>query len=162
LAIPPGADAELQAPAGEVVDAGDLLGGEDRVALDDEADPTAHAKPGRRLGRRGERDEEVVAVPVLGRQMVAAAPRALAARRDVGVLGEEQRLVAAILEPAGEPAGREPVVGREVADAEGHRASLCMGQACATAGRMFALRWKTFSGSYSALMRARRSYLAAP
>ena len=48
----------------------------------------------RRGGGGGERDEQVVAVPVLRRQLAAAGVGALAARRDVGVLGEEQRLLA--------------------------------------------------------------------
>ena len=41
LPVPAGAHAELQAPAGEMVDARHLLGGGDRVALDNQADAAA-------------------------------------------------------------------------------------------------------------------------
>ena len=41
LEVPAGADAEEEAAAGELVERGDLLGGRDRVALDDQADAGA-------------------------------------------------------------------------------------------------------------------------
>ena len=45
LAVPARADAELEAAAGQVVDRRDLLGGDDRVALDHQADAAADAQP---------------------------------------------------------------------------------------------------------------------
>src|SRR2546429_2648859 len=46
-------------------------------------------------------------VRVLARQLTAAGPRRLLARRDVRVLGEEQRLVAALLGEPRQVRGRE-------------------------------------------------------
>ena len=65
LGIPPTADAELEAPAGERVEARDFLGRDDRVALDDQAD--ARADPdalGRGRGRH-EGHERIEGVGVL-------------------------------------------------------------------------------------------------
>jgi hypothetical protein len=51
LAVPAGADAELEAPARQVVDARDLLGGDDRVALGDQADAAADPPAGYGVSR---------------------------------------------------------------------------------------------------------------
>lgn len=61
---------------------------------------------------------------VFSRQLSAAWPRALAAGRNVRVLGEEQRLVAALLDEASNGPRAERVVCGEVADSELDRASL--------------------------------------
>src|SRR4029077_19972497 len=45
LDVPASADAEQEAPAGEEVQCRDLLRGNDRIALDDEAAPGPHAPP---------------------------------------------------------------------------------------------------------------------
>ena len=97
LAVPAAADAELEAPAGEEVERGDLLGGGDRVALDDQADAGADPQLRRGLRDGGQRHERVVRVPVLLRQLAAARVRRVAGDRDVRVLGEEQRLEAGVL-----------------------------------------------------------------
>jgi hypothetical protein len=110
LAIPTCADAELETATRQVIDRRDLLGRDDRVALDDEADAAANPQARGRLGGRGQRDEQVVGVPVLGWQDRPAGPRRLAAGGDVRVFGEEQRLVAALLDKAGDLARRQRVV----------------------------------------------------
>ena len=111
LAIPACADAELETPAGEMIDRGDLLGGGDRVALHDQADAAADAEPRRRSGGGGEGDEQVVGVEVLRGELFAPGPGRLAAGRDVRVLGEEQRLVSAFLHQSCDRARAESVVG---------------------------------------------------
>ncbi len=90
LAVPAGADSELEAAAGQVVDARHLLRRDDRVTLDDQADAAAHAQPRRGSSGRRQRHEQVVDVPVLARQL-ASRVWGLAAGRDVGVLGEGSR-----------------------------------------------------------------------
>ena len=62
----------------------------------------------------------IVRVPVLLRQLAAGRVRRLAARRDVRVLREPQRLEAALLAGAREVVGADGVVGREDGDAELH------------------------------------------
>src|SRR5258706_2483688 len=65
LAVPAGADPELEAAAGQVVDARHLLRRDDRVTLDDQADAAAHAQLHRGSSGRRQRHEQVVDVPVL-------------------------------------------------------------------------------------------------
>ena len=120
LAVPAGADAELKAAAGQVVDRRDLLGGDDRVALDHQADAAADAQPGGRQRRRRQRDEQVVGRRVLARDRPATGVRGRALGRDVGVLGEEQRVVAALLDQPSDLTRADAVVGGEVTDSEFH------------------------------------------
>ena len=77
------------------------------------------------LGRGGhgrERDEGVVRVPVVPRQLPAAAvrPAGLPRRRDVRVLRDEERLEAELLERPPELDGMDRVRGREDEDADVH------------------------------------------
>ena len=120
LPVPAGADAELQPAAGEVVDARDLLGGDDRVALDDEADAAADPQVRRRGGRRRQRDEQVVGVRVLARQLAAAARRASRGWRGCACARRSRAPRAVLLDEAGDLAGAGRVVGGEVADAGVH------------------------------------------
>src|SRR2546429_9540033 len=71
LGVPAGADAEEEAPARDLIEARDLLGGLDRIALDDETDAGGDLQRSR--GRRGggERHERVHHVVVLLRQVAA-------------------------------------------------------------------------------------------
>ena len=97
LLVPARADAEHEAPAGQHVERGDLLGQHDRVVLDHQA----HARPDDQLLRRrrgeGQRDERVVRAAVLVLEHAAVAGDHAGRDRDVRVLGQEQRLVAALL-----------------------------------------------------------------
>ena len=113
LPVPAGADAELEPPAGQVVDAGHLLGRGDRVPLDDQADAGADPQPRGGGHRGGHRDEQVEGVRVPARQLTAARVRRRPAGRDVRVLGEEQRLVPALLGEPRQVRGRDGIVGRE-------------------------------------------------
>ena len=63
---------------------------------------------------------------VFTRQLVPAGPRTLAAGRDVRVLREEQRLVTALLDQAGNRSRADGVMRGEVADSELDRASLVL------------------------------------
>ncbi len=128
LAVPARADPELEPPAGQMVDRRDLLGSDDRIALDHQADAAADPQRRGRLRRGGQRDEQVVGVAVLARQLAAARVRALAAGGDVGVLGEEQRLVAVLLDQAGDRPGGDRVGRGEVSDSEFHPSSLPAGR----------------------------------
>ena len=107
-------------PAGQDVDARHLLGADDRVALDDEADAAAHAQPRRGGGRGGHGHEQVVGVGVPARQHGAALPRALAGGGDVRVLGEEERAVPVLLDEAGEGGRVDRVMRGEHRDAGVH------------------------------------------
>src|SRR5262249_4605913 len=107
-------------PLREVIEARYLLGDQDRVALDDEADTGPELE---RLGhhsRRAQGYEGIEGVPVLARQVGSAGPRALAAGRDVRVLGEPHGLERARFQLACELVDRYGVVGREHGDAVFH------------------------------------------
>ena len=124
LAVPAGSDAELEPSAREVVDARHGLRGDDRVVLGHKADPAPDAELRRRSRRGRQGDELVVAMPVLGRQVRSTRAPALAARRDVRVLGEEQALEAVLLHQPPELCGRDGVVRREHRQADLHIAPL--------------------------------------
>jgi hypothetical protein len=78
LLVPARADPEEEAPAGDLVQGRDLLRGDDRVALDDEADPGPYQQPLGRGRGGGEGDEGVVGVAVLLRQLAPGRIRSLA------------------------------------------------------------------------------------
>jgi len=120
LAVPARAHTELEAPARDAVDAGHLLGGGDRVALDHEADAAPDPDVARRLRRTRERDEQVVGVAVFAGQLAARRVRRRAGSRDVRVLGEEQRLVPALLGEPRERARLDAIVSREAGESELH------------------------------------------
>ena len=111
------------AAAGDEVERGDLLGRDDRVALDDQADAGTDPQPLGRLRDGGKRHERVERVPVLLRQAAAAWVRRVAADRDVGVLGEQQRLEAGVLRGAAKLRGRDREVRREGHETESHAAT---------------------------------------
>ena len=94
------ADAEEEAAVRHAVERGDGFGGRDRVVLGHEAD--ARAEFERVRDRRGgrERDELVVRLLVVLRQLHPAMERRRATRGDVGLLPIEQRLVAVVLRPS--------------------------------------------------------------
>ena len=121
--VPTRTHAEVQAAAREVVDARDLLRRGDRVTFDDQADAAGDADIAGRLRSGGERDEEVVRAPVLGRQRPPG--RAVGLRgRDVGVLSEIDGAVAALLRYPRHLAGPHAVVGGKVSETKFHTQDL--------------------------------------
>src|SRR6185312_13157847 len=120
LDVPAAADAKDEPPARQPVEAGDAFRGDDRVALGNEADAGAeHQLLGRRC-REAQRDERVVRVRIALGQLAAAAERRLAAGRDVGVLGDVERVEAAIFERARQLGDVDAVIGREIEGANPH------------------------------------------
>jgi hypothetical protein len=120
LEVPARPDAEQQASAGEPVERGDGLRGGDRVPLDQQADRVADPDALGGVGHGGQGDERVVDPRVLARQLAARGVGRLAARGDVGVLGDEDGLEAALLGHPGERRRLDRLVGGEVGDAEVH------------------------------------------
>src|SRR5256885_12146893 len=120
LGVPAAAEAEEEAPAREDVEARDLLGQGDRIVLDAQADARADLERAGRRGRGGERDEGVERVRVLARELGPAGKGRAPARRNVGVLGDEQRLEAALLGGARQLVDADRVIRREDADAVVH------------------------------------------
>ena len=105
LDVPAGSDPEQEPSAGEHIDRGDLLGGDDRVALDDQADPGGDLQPlGGDCGS-AQRYERVERAAVLRGQLSAGGIRGATTRRDMGVLREEQRLKTALLRHPSELVG---------------------------------------------------------
>jgi hypothetical protein len=95
--VPAGADAEHEAAARQLVEAGDRLG----VATGSccgPADAGADLQLLRRRGGESEADERIVGVGIALGQLAAAGEGRLAAGRDVGVLGHEQRIEATLLQ----------------------------------------------------------------
>src|SRR5512132_4302326 len=101
--IQPTPTPEQHASVGEDVEAGDSLGCRDRVACGDEADAGSQPQGLRRGGGVRQGGEGVV---VVGEARLHSTLRVLhqlarlRRRRDVGVVGEEQRLEAALLDRA--------------------------------------------------------------
>ena len=84
-------------------------------------DPDAELDPLGHGGHRGERHERVEHVAVLARQLAAAGVGRVAADRDVGVLGEEERVEPALLGQAPEPNRVDRVLGDERAEPDVHQ-----------------------------------------
>ena len=120
LLVPTCADAEQEAAVGKMVEAGDLFGGLDRVALNYEANAGGNLEVLRREGRGCQRDEGVERMPVVLGQLAAAGPRTLTADRDVGMLGDPQRLESGTLDQGRELGHGDAVIGRKNRDGELH------------------------------------------
>jgi hypothetical protein len=119
--VPPEADAEVDPAAAEQVERGHRLGGHHRVPLGGEQDAGAHPQPLRGGGDRGEGHQRVEAAPVLlGELRVAGGRRRPPAGGDVGVLGQPERLEAALLGGDRQLDHIDRRVGREHGDAEAH------------------------------------------
>ena len=102
FAVPAGADPEHEAAVRDAVHRRDFLGERDRVALDHQTDAGAETDPFRHRRAGAERDERVVRVRVVLRQIATAGERRLAAGRDVRMFREEQRVEAALFDRTGE------------------------------------------------------------
>jgi hypothetical protein len=72
LEVPPGSHADGGPTAGDVVEAGYLLGRGDGVAFDQQEDPGAHHEPLGAHRRRGEGHERIECPVVLPRELAAA------------------------------------------------------------------------------------------
>ena len=104
---------------------GDRLGGDDRVALGDEEDAGAEAEAlgGHRGGapRATSGSRVRLYFSSMGVRPVGHRPRRPAARRDVGVLGQPERVEAPLLERPGQLDDADRQVGGEDGDAVAHR-----------------------------------------
>src|SRR4026207_2360631 len=96
------------------------LAGPHRAGRGDEAGAVAGLQPARPARRGHQGDERVVRRPVVARQFAPARPRARAARRGVGVVGEPHRPEAGLPEGAGQIIRSDRVLGREHHDAVIH------------------------------------------
>ena len=124
LSIPPTPDTKDQAAVRELVQGGHFLGQDDGVALDHQADAAANLD---RLGggcRGGERDEEVMDVPILLGQVPAEGVRGAPTGRDMGVLGVPDGLEAPLLAGASELIRAHGVVRSKNRDAKFHNSLL--------------------------------------
>src|SRR3989449_104290 len=121
LGVPAGADAEEEPSARDLVEARDLLGGLDRIALHDEAHPGGDLQPGGGRGGGRERHEGVHHVVVLPRQLTALWKRRAARQRDVRVLRRPERAEPALLQRPAELGRSHRVVREKDRGAEIHR-----------------------------------------
>src|ERR1035437_8000817 len=121
LDVPARADAEDHAAARNHVERRHFFGERDRVALDHQAYSRAEFEFFGYGGRRAERDERIVRMPVLFWQFGAAGEGRLARRGYVSVLGKEHRLEAAFFSRERKLDRLDCVVSREHRDSEfGH------------------------------------------
>ena len=124
LPVPAAADSEQEAPPGELIETRDLLGGVDRVVLDNEADAGADEQLGRRQRRSRQGDEGIQGVPVLLGQLTPGRLGRLPAGRDVRMLCDPERLEATLLDGGPELGHGDRVIGREDRNAKLHGPSL--------------------------------------
>jgi hypothetical protein len=95
--VPAAADAKDEAAGRQPVDGGDLHGSMDWIALDDEADAGRELDPLCNRCRCAERDERIVTLVVVLRQLTTPWPWRLAARRNMAVLRQPDGLEIALL-----------------------------------------------------------------
>src|SRR3954453_1098653 len=120
LEIPAGADAEDHPPPREAIHRRHLLGGEDRIALYQQADRIPDLDPLSGRGHGPERHERVEDAEVLARQLTTGWIGRLPARGDVGVLGDEDGLEPPVLRQASEVGRCYRLIGGEIGDPEVH------------------------------------------
>src|SRR5262249_22757015 len=123
LEYPTRADTELHPPVRQDVERRDLLRRDQRIPLGDQRHRGTEGQPGGGLRRSGQRHEAVHAVLELrgprGDVVVLRGDR-----RDMGVVGVEQRLEAAVLQQRRELTGPDGVPGGEHNKPELHDACL--------------------------------------
>ena len=105
LALPADPDAEVDPPARQPVEVGDLLGRVQRVALRHQADAGAEADRGRQRGQHAERGERVEQTGVAAdREAPARVVRVgrLVLVEQHHVLAHPQRIESGLLDPAGD------------------------------------------------------------
>ena len=132
LGVPAGANTEVEAPAGDQIEARHHLGGDDGIALGHQADTGAEAeRAGHRRGR-SEAHEGVEGVRIFRRQHRPAPPGRAAAGGDVRVLGHEEGLEPPLLQRGRELGERDGIVGGEDDGADFH--GLVLSQWCPVVG----------------------------
>ena len=120
ILVPAIADAEQEAPAGDLVDRGNRFRRLDRVALDNEADTGTELQRLRHHRRRAQRHEGVHHVVVLLRQVAAARIGRLAGQRDMRMLRRPEAVEAALLQRDGKLRRRHGVIREEHRAADLH------------------------------------------
>ena len=113
LAVPAHTDAEDYSSSGYEIQGRDFLGRDDRVSLDYQGYPGAEQQAFGCCGSGGEGDEGVQSPVVPSRQFSTARPGGLTAEGYVGVLGDEQRVEAALLDRSGQGSWGDSFVGNE-------------------------------------------------
>ena len=120
-AVPAEPDPQRDPAPGEMVERRHLLGQQDRVVLRDEQDAGAEPDARRHRGRRGERDQRVEAALVVVEAHAAdECRRCVLAHREVGVLGEVERVEAELLDRGGQHGRGQVAVGQGGGDAQAH------------------------------------------
>jgi hypothetical protein len=121
--VPSEADSQGETAAGEMVEGGDLLGQDDRIVLGDQKDPGPEGDPlgGRHGSRKGDEGAESPAI-VLDPHTFDEGRRHVGPEREMRVLGEIERVEAALLGGAGERARGHVAISEECGYAEPHEA----------------------------------------
>src|SRR5262249_55430338 len=117
-----GTDTEDEPAARDQIDARGLLGGMDRIALNEQGNPGEQFNRRGHRGRRRERDERVERVVVPRRQVATVRIRGLATHRDVAVLGDDERGEPPLFDRASQRYRVNGVVIDESGDPEPHSA----------------------------------------
>ena len=133
LRVPARTDTEVEAPAGDQIEARHRLGGNDGVALGDQANARAEAERAGHRRRGGEAHERIERVGIFLRQLAPAAPGRAPAGGDVGVLGHEERVEPSLLERRRKLGQRDAIIGGEDNGANLHGCVLpgrCLIAAC--------------------------------
>src|SRR4029079_18121440 len=113
LLVPTSANAENEPTRGKLVDRRYLLGGVNWITLKDKADPRSKLNGFRHRGGSGKRDERIVAIVIVLRQLSAAGPRRFATGGNVTVLRQPQRLVTSRLRHPGKVVRLNRVIRRK-------------------------------------------------
>ena len=112
--VPATTDAEHETAARQLVEAGDRLGGHDRLVLRNQADAGADLQFLRRGGGEGKRHERVVGVGIALGKLAAAWEGRLPAERNMRVFGDVKGGKAAVLQRFAQLGDIDAVVGRKV------------------------------------------------
>ena len=120
LLVPAPADTKINPPARDMIQAGDLLGGNNRVPFGDQADTGAQADVFGHRRRRRQAQEHIHVVGIIRRQVTTKGEAGAAAGRNMGVIGHEQGVQAAFFHRHSQVRRLHGIVRWEHADAEIH------------------------------------------
>ena len=127
--VPTGTDSKLEASVAEAIEARDLFGRDDRVALDDQADAGADLDLRGDGGSDAQRHERVIGAVVVTGQFRPARPRRRSTGWNVGVLGKPEAVESARLGLSGQRRRVNRFVGREDENANFHSPIMTLGRA---------------------------------